>query len=125
MNKKISERDSEKKFQIQSANIKDLVAGLGSCIASNLILMQGRKVGYMYREKPDHDVDSGWRFFAGDESEAYTKNAENFGLYDVNTVANYDPEIVPYLSSPPVVAFIRVPGSASFEQEDGPNDPDV
>ena len=29
------------------------------------------KVGYCYREKPDGDWDSGWRFTAGDESEEY------------------------------------------------------
>lgn len=41
------------------------------CFATDRILVDGCKVGYMYREEPDSDSsmpDSGWRFNAGDES---------------------------------------------------------
>ena len=33
------------------------------------------------------------RFLAGDESEEYLQNPQNLGLFDVNTIANYDSEI--------------------------------
>jgi len=45
----------------------------------------------MYREAPYNSIDSGWHFFAGDETQEYTDNARNFEIYDVNTIANYDP----------------------------------
>jgi len=47
----------------------------------------------MYREPPRNTFDSGWSFFAGDETQGYCDNPENLALYDVNTIANYDPEI--------------------------------
>ena len=59
----------------------------------------GLKIGYMYRENPVDEVDSGWRFFAGDETEEYTSNANNFEIYDLNTICNYDETILPYLNS--------------------------
>ncbi len=67
----------------------------------------------MYREKPDNELDSGWRFFAGDESEEYTDKPANFELYDVNTIANYEPAIVVLLNTPIGSAYMR-DGSGRF-----------
>jgi hypothetical protein len=53
----------------------------------------------MYRETADNDLDSGWRFLAGDESDEYVADPRNVELFDVNTVANYEPAIVPLLSA--------------------------
>jgi hypothetical protein len=39
-------------------------------------------------------------FLAGDESDDYASHAANFELYDVNTIANYDPDIIPHLDAP-------------------------
>jgi hypothetical protein len=61
----------------------------------------------MYREKPGNPIDSGWRFFSGDESQEFADRAENFELYDVNTIANYDPEIIPLLDKPVGSAWAR------------------
>lgn len=38
-----------------------------------------------------------WRFFAGDENPEHMTNSSNCGVYDVNTLANYDPDILPFL----------------------------
>ena len=35
-------------------------------------------------------------------------------LYDVNTIANYDPEIIPFLDSPPGSAFERDAQTGEF-----------
>jgi hypothetical protein len=51
----------------------------------------------MYREEPDFAEDSGWRFFSGKEDQEYVDKPENTMIYDVNTIANYDPAIIPYL----------------------------
>jgi hypothetical protein len=76
----------------------------------------------MYRQVPDNSVDSGWRFFCGDESQEYTDEASNFAMYDVNTIANYDPDIVELLDSPLGSAFGRE-GGGKFVREPMPSDP--
>lgn len=86
-------------YKISAENIKKIVDIKGGCIASDRITVDGLKIGYMYRENPTNESDSGWRFFAGDESEEYTDNADNFEIYDLNTICNYDDSIIPYLNS--------------------------
>lgn len=89
----------EKIFLIKEEDIKQLIELKGSCIASDKITIEGQKVGYMYRENPSNETDSGWRFFAGNEDEGYTSNANNFEIYSLNTICNYDQEIIPYLNN--------------------------
>ena len=104
-----------KLFKLKSDEIKDIAKGFGACIASDLITVEGQKIGYMYREKPDFQHDSGWRFFSGKESDEYMDKANNFAIYDINTIANYDCEIVPYLNSSVGSAFERKLTGAFFE----------
>jgi hypothetical protein len=78
----------------------------------------------MYREAPDTELDSGWRFFSGEESQTYADDPGNFGLYDVNTVANYDAEIIPLLDAPIGAAFER-DASGVFVLVPPPDDPDA
>jgi hypothetical protein len=61
----------------------------------------------MYREEPDTEFDSGWRFLSGLEDDAYVNDLANVGLHDVNTIANYDPAVIPLLDAPPGSAFER------------------
>ena len=97
-----------KAFAIQSDKIGDLIPDIGYCFATNKITIEGMKVGYMYREVPDRDSDSGWRFLSGTESQDYVDNPENLKIYDVNTIANYDPDIIPYLNLPIGTVLIRI-----------------
>ena len=89
-----------KEYKLKNDEIVKLTEIKGSCIASDKITVEGFKVGYMYREKPVDNTDSGWRFFAGDETEEYTNNADNFEIYNLNTICNYDEAIIPYLEYP-------------------------
>jgi hypothetical protein len=98
---------AEKQFKLAAGDIKPLAEGRGGCFATDMITVQGRKVGYMYREQPDFDQDSGWRFFSGAESEQYLADPQHTAVYDVNTIANYDPAIIPLLASPVGSAFER------------------
>jgi hypothetical protein len=100
----------KKKYKIDGQNILPLAENNGGCMCSIRITVDGAKVGFMYREDPDNELDSGWRFFAGDESDSYTANAENVEIYDVNTIANYDQRIIPLLDSPSGSAFIESAG---------------
>lgn len=68
----------------------------------------------MYREDPDNEFDSGWRFLAGFESEEYMDADENMAFHDVNTIANYDPAIISLLDSAVGTAFERAPDSNTF-----------
>ena len=102
---------SEKNFAIKTDSIRTLLpdwAEVDGCIATDRIMLDGKKVGYMYREKPvNEDNDSGWRFFAGDEDAAYLENSENSGVYSLNTVCNYDEEIIPLLTLPAGTKCVR------------------
>ena len=90
---------SKKPYLIKGEEIKDLARGYGACYATDRILVDGCPVGFMYREEPDFEEDGGWRFLSGDETEEYMDDQWNSGLYDVNTIANYDPGIIPLLDS--------------------------
>lgn len=104
-----------KKFRIPDYEIRLLAAGKGSCIASDEITIQGKRVGFMYRETPDDETDSGWRFFSGDETQEFADDPTHFEIYDVNTIANYEPAIIDLLDSPVMSAFERNPNSDNFE----------
>ncbi|GMU52206.1 MAG: hypothetical protein AMXMBFR33_13520 [Candidatus Xenobia bacterium] len=103
-----------KKFALSADEIRPLVSGRGACFASDRITVDGSRVGYCYREEPDNEVDSGWRFLAGDETDAYMEDVANHGVYDVNTIANYDPDIIALLDSPIGSEFARDRASGEF-----------
>lgn len=96
-----------KKFKLSPDEIKPLASGLGGCIATDMITVDGRGVGYMYRDEPHNPQDSGWCFMSGYESQEYMDEPTNHAIYDVNTITNYDPEIVPFLNAPIGSAFER------------------
>ena len=105
---------SGKQYRLRADQIKQLVPADGGCFATDMITVEGCKVGYMYREEPDFDGDSGWRFLAGVESQEYLDDSDNLTIYAVNTIANYDPEIIPFLHAPIGSAFERVAGYGNF-----------
>ena len=97
-------------YHVKAEDVKRLLPdweGADGCIATNRITVEGCKVGYCYREEPDGGWDSGWRFTAGDESEAYMDDPNNAGIYKLNTICNDDPDIIPLLNTPAPCAFER------------------
>ena len=87
-------------------------------MASDKITKEGFKVGYMYREQPSEGKpDSGWRFMAGNEDEEYMENPDNFHIFAINTICNYDSDIIPYLQSEIGTSYIRV-DDKKFEKDD-------
>ena len=97
-------------YHVKAEDVKSLLPdwkGADGCIATNRITVEGCKVGYCYREKPDGGWDSGWRFTAGDESEAYMDDPNNAGIYKLNMICNDDPDIIPLLNTPAPCAFER------------------
>ena len=97
-------------YYVKAEDMKNLLPdweGADGCIATNRITLEGYKVGYCYREEPDGDWDSGWRFTAGDESDDYMDDPNNAGLYKLNTICNDDSDIIPLLNTPAPCAFER------------------
>ena len=97
-------------YYVKAEDMKNLLPDweeANGCIATNRITVEGCKVGYCYREKPDGDWDSGWRFTTGDESDEYMDDPNNAGIYGLNTICNDDPDIIPLLNTPAPCAFER------------------
>lgn len=107
----------EKRFKLRPDEIQPLAPGHGGCHATDHITVDGHRVGYMYRELTDDGFDSGWRFFLGLESDEYANDPDNLAIYDVNTVANYDPEVIALLDAPPGSAFARDGRTGTFVAE--------
>ena len=88
-----------KQFKLSHDEIKNIAIGYGGCIATDMITVEGHKVGYMYRDESS-DTTNGWVFMAGCETQEYMDNAENSSIYDTNTIANYDSDIVTFIELP-------------------------
>ena len=109
--------DIEKKYLLKPEDFKQLISPIGSCYASDQILVDGKKVGYMIREEPSDTVSSGWTFMSGDESQEYADDPTKWAIYDVNTICNYDPSIIQYLDSKIGTAYGRDLGADGFQEE--------
>lgn len=70
-----------------------LSAALGRCIATKAVWENGKQVGFMYREAPVFEHDSGWRFFSGDETDEYCDNPDNFVVCSIADITNISPDI--------------------------------
>lgn len=103
-----------KAFKLVKRDMCLLVQGIGACIASDKITVAGLPIVYMYRVDPTPGIDSGWRFLSDDEPEDRF-GSWNQDTFDVNVIANYDPSIIPLLSSPPGSVFKRPIGLHAFE----------
>ncbi len=104
------------KFKLKPAEIKDLIPEMGSCLASDKITVEGSPVGFMYREPPEDENDTGWRFIAGSESQDYIDDPVNSMIFEVNVIANYDPAIIPYLRLPVGSELERLSETDKFEK---------
>ena len=54
------------------------------------LVEENSKIGFAYREKPDNENDSGWRFFVGNESQEYVDNPDNLLLYSIEDIIKLD-----------------------------------
>ena len=82
---------------------------VGYIIASHRVTVEGRPIGYLYRERPDNENDSGWRVFSGEESQDYADDPANFSMYNASTVVEVDPSITEVLGYDYPVTFERDP----------------
>ncbi|MCE3229007.1 MAG: uncharacterized protein K0S32_3558 [Bacteroidetes bacterium] len=80
---------------------------IGAVMASKLITEQKKKVCFLYREKPINEQDSGWRIFSGQETQEYTDDPKNTGIYNPTTIFKVDPSIADLLLNPVGSVFER------------------
>ena len=81
---------------------------------SKKILEEGWKVGYMRRDEPINENDSGWSFLAGNEDDEYYNDYKNIALVSVHEVYQLDPDICNYIDNPVGTELIRI-SSNEFE----------
>ncbi len=83
---------------------------------SRAILDEGWKPGYIVRDEPLHDNDSGWSFMAGNEDDEYINTAKNIVLLRLGQVCQLDPSVWKYIDSPVGTRMIRI-SSEEFEED--------
>ena len=54
----------------------------------------------MQRNESSQEGDSGWLFKDGSEDQAYLDDPGNVSLMAVNTIANFDTDVLPFLMYP-------------------------
>ena len=101
-----------KKCHIADTELNDPVPSITDkyvkrCFVTNNILYDGDKVGYLYREEPDQDDDSGWRFTKGDETDDYVNNVENLSYVSLGAVLREDDSFISLLERESGVAFTK------------------
>jgi len=79
---------------------------LPRCFVTSKVLYDGVKIGYLYRETPDNEEDSGWRILAGDETDDYMNDADNLHFVSLGAVLREDDRIL---------ALLKAPAGSSFE----------
>jgi hypothetical protein len=95
-----SSKEMEKNYKISSSTIERLVPDIGYALVTDMITVDGKSVDYMIRNEPEREDDSGWIFYGGGETQEYIDNPNNTSLMSVNTIANYDLEIINFLTYP-------------------------
>lgn len=109
---------ANKKFRLSAEDIVPGIAPEDGCLATDRIVVDGRPVGYMYRD------GWGWVFTARDETPEYLAVPDRLNMATLNVVANYDRSIVPYLQAPPGTAFVRHGDGFVEDPEGAPREPD-
>ena len=101
----------QKNYRLWPAEMKMYLPdweGPNGCFVTDRISVDGCRVGWCYREDPEPGFpDSGWRFFSGDESEDYIADISHTEVADLNSVCNFDPDVVSLLTAPCRSAFAR------------------
>lgn len=85
---------------IEDPSARDFERYFKRCFVTHRILEDGEKPRYVYRESPDRDDDSGWRFLAGDESDEYMDDASNSSYIAVGKILNLDRSLVEIFDEP-------------------------
>jgi hypothetical protein len=84
------------------------------CFVTERVLNEGERVGYLYREEPDDDNDSGWRITSNTESDDYMDDSANVAHVSLGAVLSRDDSFLHLLGQPAGSAFIRDAKTGQF-----------
>jgi len=91
---------------------------LPRCFVTHRVLYEEVRVGYLYREEPESDEDSGWRIMCGDESDEYMDSSDNISFVSLGAVLRQDDRIVNLLEEPIGSVFEFNSATESFNRVD-------
>lgn len=103
----------EAKEYMEPIKNRFIIMNQTACV-SKKIIEEDWKVGYMFRDEPINENDSGWTFSAGDEDEEFFKDPNNVALASVYEVYQLDSDIWNYIDNPVGTGLIRI-SSNEFE----------
>ncbi|HET6559968.1 MAG TPA: DUF2185 domain-containing protein [Prolixibacteraceae bacterium] len=95
-------------FMVIGEDERPIIKATGNCMATRKITQEGEPIDFMYRDEPEFEGDSGWRFLSGTESQAYADDPANWDISDLTTLSGKDKAIVPYMDHPVGTALGRV-----------------
>lgn len=76
-----------------NAFAKALSAALNYAIVSHDVLNNHQDIGFLYKESPAFEQDSGWRLFSGMESDEYVENPAHFSTLLLSDVLQDYPQL--------------------------------
>ena len=83
--------------------------------SSRVVGPKRQDVLFAYRQEPDNDQDSGWRFLRGDESETFLADPKNCLVCPLSLVFEMDPSLEDLTRSKGDAAFRRASVDARWE----------
>lgn len=105
-NEMLSEFKSHESYYDNIKKRKELLNKMA--YVSKRIINDNYKIGYMHREEPLNNEDSGWSFVAGNESDDYINNSDNIVLLKLYEVILLEPSIEEYLEYDIGTTLIRI-----------------
>lgn len=70
------------------------------CIVSDQVCVNGKPLGMMVKSEPVSELDSGWQFLSGQESEKYVANSHTASIFSVKDMIVFNPELAEYVNDP-------------------------
>lgn len=77
-----------------STPVPEYIRDAGACIVSSHVLDGSGRLKWMVREKPADPADTGWRFFADIDDEAFVNDPANLEVRNFNDVADIEPAVI-------------------------------
>ncbi len=82
-----------------------------TAVVSIEVAEQGLPTGWLYRDQPDRDGDSGWRVFSGAEPDDFADSADHFVEISLSDLLGLDPGLQTVLDAPVGSCYEREDGS--------------
>ena len=68
--------------------------GLGGCVVSKNILNGLGNVKWCIRESSRNELDNGWRFLSGIDTDDFLADSSNMAVCDWGTIVNIEPAVI-------------------------------